>query len=245
MNKIKSLALVCAMLCGVTASAQFTTGGSNSSSKSTVAQIEDYNQLGISYVNEAFSYDFPKSYGDMDNIGMNGIGVKYIHGFSVSSTLPMYVETGLNFNFCFGSQDSEDDYDDSQYKYQHAALAVPVNFAYKFNINDNVAIKPYLGLNFKYNVLGRTKYEEDDDDDYGYYDNDSKSKWESLYDKKDMGGKDYVWNRFQMGWHIGAELQVNKFFFGLNYGTDFIKAYSYKKMKINSATLNVSLGLCF
>lgn len=267
MYKIKTMALACAMmLCGLSAAAQFSTG---SSSSSTTTEPADYNQVGVSFVNESFSFDYPKDY-EMENVGLNGFGLKYIHGFSVSKSLPMFLETGLSFNFNFGSKDiAYEDYDgyySLKEKYQHAALSVPVNFAYKFNINENFAVKPYLGLNFKFNILGRMKYEvgEDyDDDDYDYWrsaagsrgyddwddwdDDEYGDKWTNLYDKKEMG--DAPWNRFQMGWQIGADVQFKKFFLGLEYGTDFIKAQSKKvygeKLNVNSGTFKVTLGFCF
>lgn len=276
MSKLKVLALACTIVMSAgSASAQFTTGGGKSKASAAAAEIGDYNQFGISYVNEKFSYDFPKG-SETEDISANGFALKYIHGFSVSKSLPMYVETGLNVNFNFASTElGEDPYTYTQ-KFQNAALAIPINFAYKFNINENVAIKPFLGLNVKLNLLGRTKMEFDDEDDndgdydydfdydddydyyyssreyvdddfdYGYGNSDSdKPKWSSLYSKKDMGGKNSVWNRFQLGWHVGVDFQFNKFFLGVNYGTDFIKAFSYKKYKVNSSTLNVSLGVCF
>ena len=268
MKKIKAMVLACALLCGLSAAAQFSTGGSSSSSSN--GENSDYNQIGLSYVNESFSFDYPKDSG-FDKIGANGFGLKYIHGFSVSKSLPMFVETGLSFNFNVGSKsldfggDYDYDYgydDDYDYdyaptvKYQHAALAVPVNFAYKFNINENFAVKPYLGLNFKFNILGRQKidYGYDDDYDYDYYaydddyyDEDMSDRWSNLYSKKDMDS--LTWNRFQMGWQIGADVQFKKFFLGLEYGTDFIKAQSKKqygeKFNVNSGTFKLSIGYCF
>lgn len=250
MNKIQSLAAICALLCGATASAQFTTGGkSNGGSSASTQEIAPYNQFGISYTNVKYTWDIPGGNDDMDDISTNGVSLKYIHGFSVSQKLPMYVETGLNLNFGFAKIYGEEEEDYAYFqKYQFAALAIPVNFAYKFNINDNIAIKPYIGLNFKFNLLGRTKgeieiYDEDLED---YFDEeDLESKWGSLYSKKDMGDKDAVWNRFQMGWHIGADVQFNKFYVGLNYGTDFIPAWKYKKYKVNSGTFNIGIGVCF
>lgn len=164
----------------------------------------------------------------------------------------MYVETGLNLNFNFASVPVDDndleDYLSNQY--QFAALAVPVNFAYKFDINDTFDIKPYLGLNLKLNLIGKNRLKITDDDlrdlmeDEGY-DLDDYEEWGSVFNKDDMGGKNATWNRFQLGWHIGADFVFNKFFAGLSYGTDFIPAFSYKKNKINTATFNVGVGLYF
>lgn len=263
MNKFKTMATAFALICGLTASAQFSTGGSSSSHASSQAEIKDYNQIGVSYVNESFKFDFPEG-DDRDNLTGNGFGISYTHGFSVTKKLPIYVETGLRFNFNFASEDNSDkDYGyEAKTKYQHAALSIPINIAYKFNVTDNFAIKPYLGLNFKFNVIMRQKYESSynqdndhdwDDDDYWDWDDYSrassssepKAKWKDMFSKKDMDSKDYVWNRFQMGWHVGADFQFSKFYLGVSYGTDFIKAWDWKKYKVNTGTLCVSIGGCF
>ncbi len=152
----------------------------------------------------------------------------------------MFVETGLNLNFGFGSDtgkkvDLYDGWIQANNKKQFINLQVPVNFAYKFAIADGVSVSPYVGLNFKFNLTGRMKA----DFDYGYdpeeYRNldefiednnlpDSEGDWLSVFSKDDMGSKDATWNRFQMGWHIGAGLQYNAFYLGVEYGTDFIPA---------------------
>ncbi len=43
-----------------------------------------------------------------------------------------------------------------------------------------------------------------------------------------MDGSEYTWNRFQMGWQIGVGFQYKPFYLGVQYGTDFIHAYSHK-----------------
>ncbi|MDE5895086.1 MAG: outer membrane beta-barrel protein, partial [Muribaculum intestinale] len=175
---------------------------------------------------------------------------------------PMFVETGLNLNFGFGSEtgDKVDIFDgwlQDKVKEQFINLQVPVNFAYKFAIADGVSVSPYLGLNFKFNLVGRLKSVLD----YGGLDNediqdildgsgydsmsDFDSDWLSVFSKDDMGSKDATWNRFQMGWHIGAGLQYNAFYLGVEYGTDFIPAFKYEKAKVNSSDLKISLGYCF
>lgn len=246
----KFFALACAALLTVPAFAQFTTGGG--ASASTAANTDSYDQVGIYYNNSHFSYDYPGEH-DPDPINTNGFALQWLHGFSVSKSLPMFVEAGLNFNFNVGSQDADKEESDTYegQKYQYAALAIPVNFAYKWNVNESIAIKPYLGLNLKFNLLGREKtqitdkyreYLEDREYDDILEDYD---KWYSFFSKDDMDGKEFTWNRFQLGWHIGVDFSFNKFFVGINYGTDFIPAQKYKKYKTNSSTLNLGVGLYF
>lgn len=245
-------------------------------SASTVMHAEDFNQIGLAYNLDMFH---PSAKGS-DNINASGVAIKYIHGFGVSNSLPMFVETGLNVAFGFGSNDQEsfevfEDLDGIGWiatKSQFANLSVPVNFAYRFNISDNFTIKPYLGINFKFNVLGRQKSELTNDfyndltdylvDKYEITEaeateivnktadeaSENMGEWTNLYSSSDrhgMGSKDYAWNRFQLGWHIGADLEFNNFVVGLNYGTDFIPAWKLKKNKVNSSTFNIGIGFNF
>lgn len=64
-----------------------------------------------------------------------------------------------------------------------------------------------------------------------------------------MDGKDYTWNRFQMGWHIGVGVNFNKYYLGVQAGTDFIPFYSHNsngyKPKVNTVDCKISLGYTF
>ena len=236
-------------------------------SASTVMHAEDFNQIGLAYNLDMYNYSYKGGY-EPDPINASGVAIKYIHGFGVSNSLPMFVETGLNLSFGFGSNDADEKGNVAQ-KTQFASLAVPVNFSYKFGINDSFTIKPYLGINLKLNVLGRFKQEYTD----GFYEDfekesgmtyeeflenyeqatgepydDGMGEWTNLYSSKARGGmgdKESTWNRFQLGWHIGVDLEFNKFVVGLNYGTDFIPAWKLKKNKVNSSTFNIGIGFNF
>lgn len=60
--------------------------------------LKDYNRLGISYNNEHYSFN-KAAEDDVDGLGLNGFGIDYIHGFHITENLPLFIETGLNFNF--------------------------------------------------------------------------------------------------------------------------------------------------
>lgn len=283
MKTIKSLALACALTFSGTAFAQFAnTGGSSSAS----GDYTGYNRIGISYNNTHLGHN-KYAGGKNSNISLNGVGLDYIHGFSLTDRLPLFLETGVNLNFNFGSKDAvstnfgdyedfdEEDWGDfmddvedgdiptTKTKYQNINMQIPVNLVYRFNINENFSIAPYFGLNFKVHFTSKYKtelpsYDEegdygyegyaydygyDDEYDYGTDDNDG-SKWISNFDKKQVG-KNNTWNRFQMGWHVGVGFQYKPFYLGVQYGTDFIAAYSHKKSKINTGNLKISLAYCF
>lgn len=251
------------------ASAQFANTGNTSKSGSTtsVGSYKDtnpYNRFSVSYINETISYDIK----DADNKSTSGFGLKYIHGFSLSNTLPLFLETGLDLHVGFWSdtddkfsaydEDGYDDYDaELKTKLTTMNLAVPLNLAYKFNINEDFSIQPYLGLNFKFNVLAKQKHSINVTDEYDengeiqdYNDKLTDKEFEELYnrkkecnmfDKDDTGNKDTVWKRFQMGWHIGVGFNYKAFNIGVSYGTDFIALCK----KTNTSTLAVGVGINF
>lgn len=68
-----------------------------------------------------------------------------------------------------------------------------------------------------------------------------------VFDNDDMEDDDFTWNRFQMGWQIGVNVNFQKAYLGLSYGGDFTKTVKYMdgltgsgkdyKMKTTSITL--------
>lgn len=253
--KLAKVVMLGAMLsvAGV-ASAQFS--NTSSSSRNVVANSDacaSYNRISLSYENTGLTAN--KQFGDFiedeDHISMNGFGVQYLHGFSLSRKLPMFIEVGGKLSMVFGSNDGEeveidDEYMKLQLKTQLMSLSVPVNYSYKFAINDKFAISPYVGLNFKLHLLGRMKNHIDASIDIEDYIEDYEENWVNIFsddDEDGMGDSDYTFNRFQMGWHVGVGFQISKLYLGVQYGTDFIPAYSYKKAKVNSGNLAVSVGI--
>lgn len=117
---------------------------------------------------------------------------------------------------------------------------------YAFAIpNSKITIAPYAGLNLRLNLFGNRKIEVDGLD--AYYDEDE--FWEmmedeygikeeaNLFDKDDMGHKDATWKRFQIGWQIGVNVDFQKAYLGLSYGSDFSEIVKDSKLKTTSITL--------
>ncbi len=227
MKLFKTLGLVAAMALAVPAQAQFTNGGGASSS----ADVSPYDRLSLSYNNTSVSAN--KQAGDFD-FSLNGVGLEYTHGFSLSASQPMFIELGVKARYSLGSYD-EDDYYEITNKYQFLTAIVPVNFTYAFPVGENVSIAPFAGLNFKAHILGKYKSEDEDGD----------GKTKDVFNKDDMGGKDYTYNRFQMGWQIGVGARYDKYYLGLSYGTDFMKIYKHKKSSVSTGDFVLSLGYYF
>lgn len=219
----------------------------------SVANAEGYNRVAVSYdhTNLSFNKD-AASFLDADGsetAGLNGFGLNYIHGFGVAEN--MFVETGANVDFLFGNKsfkESEDgDWWEDKYKFQNINIQVPVNFVYRFNLTEGVSLDPYIGLNFKLHLTEKYQNEFSDSDGDKY-----EGDWVSVFDdgEKAMDGKDYTWNRFQMGWHVGIGCNYEKYYLGVQVGTDFIPAYSHSfdggyKPKVNTLDVKLSLGYTF
>ncbi len=234
---MKKLILVAVMaLMGLPSFAQFSTG----SKSSAAADNSDYSRVSVSWNLTTVS---PNKEYDGDDVSLNGVGIDYLHGFSISKKLPLFFETGVKLNFGTGKNEYDDDYTQ---KYKFFTASIPLNIAYRLSINDDVAITPYLGLNLKVHAMGKYKNEFEGEDDFPYYyDDDDEDEWYNLFDKDDMDGKDNTFNRFQLGWHIGAGVQYKKFYLGISYGTDFTPLHKYKKEKINTSDFVASIGFCF
>ncbi len=228
---------------------------------------EDYNRIGISYNNTHYGFNdaYGKDHSD-NNFGLNGVGIDYIHGFSVSENIPLFIETGLNLNFNFGNKKGDKEtvgeyWFEEKRNYSDINMQVPVNVAWKFAVGDDFSIAPYVGLNFKVHFSSRYKDKIDTNvsNDIltaaGITKDELEGDWISVFDDSEdaMGDKDATWNRFQMGWHVGVGFQYKPIYLGVQYGTDFIPAYSHKytydgeseTYKINSGNLKVTLGYVF
>lgn len=226
MKKLFMLAAACGMF--LSASAQHAT------------EMEvNYYDTNSSYNIIGLSYDYTSlngknfEFAENKSMGLNGFGIEYIHGFSLSSTTPLFLELGAKLNMGFGKATSPED-SESFVKVQNLRVNIPVSLAYRYSIGSNMAITPFVGLDFRVNVLNRAN----DGDEYGWY---------SLFDKDEVG--DDTWNRFQMGWHLGARFEYEKISLAVSGGTDFIKAFSYKedgyKSHVSTGNLAVTLGYRF
>ena len=219
----------------------------------SVASAEGYNRVAVSYDLSTLSFNKDASYWEdkSESVGLNGFGINYIHGFGVAEN--MFVEAGANLDFLFGSKgekETDDDvyWDEDKTKFQNINIQVPVNFVYRFNVAEGVSIDTYVGLNFKFHFTNKYKEEYTcSDSEYN-----ESGEWINLFndDEKNMGDKDATWNRFQMGWHVGVGCNYQRYYLGVQFGTDFIPAYSHNygegyEPKVNTSNLKVSLGYTF
>lgn len=215
MRKILSLGMAL-MLC-LGAQAQIV------SSRSTIVKHEatvkssqptdPYNRIYVSYNphNLSSDYDF---YDDLDKLNTIGFTFGYLHGFSLSKKVPLFLEVGGRVNYSFKKETSgEDEYDvKDTYKYSHLNVAVPVNLAYRYTFKNGMSLAPYFGITFKTNILAKIK------EDYTYQ-GETESSTTNCLDDDDMDGE--AFKRFQVGWQVGTGLTYKSYYFGVHYGADF------------------------
>ncbi|MCM1483851.1 MAG: outer membrane beta-barrel protein [Muribaculaceae bacterium] len=150
-----------------------------------------------------------RSYGDFST---DGFEVGYVHGFSLTESAPLFFQTGVKMDMGFKSVSESDIFDGvgvrADVKLTTMSFSVPLDLAFRARLGEGETyFTPYVGLNAKLNALANAKATAKAG---GYEASDS----ESLFDAG--------MRRFQIGWHVGAGLDLNRFYIGLQYGTDFI-----------------------
>ena len=163
---------------------------------------QPYNRVTAMYSN--------RSYGDLST---NGFEIGYVHGFSLTDKLPLFFQTGVKMDMGFkgysGSDMWDNDFVKADLNLTTMSFSVPLDLAYNIAIGgvSGVSISPYIGLNAKLNALADVKAK-------ATVGSQSASQTESLFDNG--------MRRFQLGWHIGAGLNIDCLYIGLQYGTDSI-----------------------
>lgn len=157
MKKLVLMAMVALVSLG--ASAQLISSSTVTYKKS---EKKGYTRLGVSYNSVKF--------GDGD--ASNGVSLDWAKGISVSSSVPLFIETGIGATYCFGDYGT---------KFLYAS--VPVNVTYKYEMTDGIKIAPFAGITLQGNIIG-----EDDE-----------SNWFDDYDAKRFNVGFQVGSNFEFG----------------------------------------------
>lgn len=231
MKTLKALLVLAFVGLAGTASAQFANSGSSASGSSiwTTVNTDGYNRVYVSYNPIKAKIDLPGE----DDYKFQGFSIGYLKGIGLTQKVPLYLEVGGALRYASYKDDGEGWSD----KYTIFALNIPVSLVYRININEDFAISPNFGFDFRINLAGKNKYEEDGETILD----------ESLFKDQtiDLGdGYSYTvegWKRFQAGWHIGVGFDYKALHFGVDYGTDFNEITEKTKV----ATTSVTLGYNF
>ena len=249
MRTMKSFLAIALLAIAGSASAQFANANASASTSNKVVNSADTDGWQKIYA----SYNPMKIVTDVsgaDDTNYTAFSLGYSKGFSIAKDLPLFVEAGVEATYAFNTMDKEDDksldiYYEMERKTTYLSVNVPVSLAYKFSLsNKNISIVPYLGINLKGNIIGKSKLEivEDREDEEEFWDDyeDSIRKETNWFDKKEAGSKDNQWKRFQFGWQLGVGIHYNQVYVGVGYGKDFNELYKKAKVSKTSITLGYS-----
>lgn len=237
--KIKHFFVITAMLMSTTAFAQFThSGGRNQSSveKGWNSIYASYNML--KYSQEMFVYN--KAY--------NGFSVGYDRAIGLISKIPLYVEIGGAIQYA--GQNIKDNVGGYVKTTSNLlSVKVPVSILYRWNVaNSNWSIIPKAGFDGRFNVLGKGKETSSD-----YSHKFTTTNRYNMFKEGENGEDGYnglnalgdKCRRFQVGWHVGANVEYKSLLLGITYGADmnaFCKEFNETVYNIHFKTLLITIG---
>ena len=220
------------MLMSVSASAQFM---QSSGSKSSAAVEDVFSTFDLTYSPVTMKATSGDNSATTD---LNGLSLNWSQARLMTDQLPVYLQYGAGVQFTWKTDTSSDDYYDMKVKNTTTFLTVkvPVNVLYNFAIpNTNLSVMPYVGLNAQIHVLGQSKTTTT-------YEDDKETSKMSYFSKDDM---EDPYNRFVLGWQIGAMVSYEKYFVGIGYNGPVTSLYKNGDFKIKTSQVNISLGIKF
>lgn len=246
MKKRSSVLLAATMMCAASFAQSSQNGNEISKGWNTV--YVQYNNLGASYSYSLDNDDLKKMNQLSDKL--NGFSVGYNRAINITPSAPLYLEIGAALQYAFYSDDCTitDTHWVDKYKFTGSILSVkvPVSVLYHIAIpNSSFAIEPFAGVDFRYNIMGEGKetctstYTNPYNGNSSTYEEETKSS--NIFDKDKCDG--HQANRFQAGWHVGANFVYKNAFVGVSYGQDFSKFQDEIDLKFK--TISATLGYRF
>lgn len=237
--KNKHIFVITAMLMSTTAFAQFTHSGRrnlSSAEKGWNSIYVSYNML--KYSQEMFVYN--KAY--------NGFSVGYDRAIGLISKIPLYVEIGGAIQYA--GQNIKDNVGGYVKTTSNLlSVKVPVSILYRWNVaNSNWSIIPKAGFDGRFNVLGKGKETSSD-----YSHKFTTTNRYNMFKEGENGEDGYnglnalgdKCRRFQVGWHVGANVEYKSLLLGITYGADmnaFCKEFNETVYNIHFKTLLITIG---
>ena len=219
------------MLMSVSASAQFMQSNGGSKAKASVEDV--FNTVDLTYSPVTMKATMGGSSLTED---YNGISLNWSQARLMTDKLPIYLQYGAGAQFSWYTDSSSSDYYDVKTTTSFLTVKVPVNVLYNFAIpNTNLSVMPYLGLNAQVHVLGQSKTSQE-------YDGETQTFKVNYFSKDDM---EDPYNRFVLGWQIGAMVSYDKYFVGIGYNGPVTSLYKNGDLKIQTSQVNISLGIMF
>ncbi len=236
------------------ANAQFVNSGKTSKSSSTSSEIKENGWT------ELYLQIDPVSVSNFFSTSGTGYSVGFNKAVSVMKDQPVYLLIGAGLQYSNFSFEIElGDYVKQETSISFIDINVPVSVMYDYSINEKFSVSPYLGLKIRAGISGTFKEEYEfkknapsylnkiyQNVSYNIYDKGGKDDKDYMYNdymygNDDMDGDDMddTYNRFLIGWQIGANINYDKYFLGVSYGTYFNKVCTGSNWKQTSITLGM------
>ncbi len=199
------------------------------------APSQDYNRLYVGYANMTAHGDVN---GD-DLAALQGFKVGYLHAFSITKKVPLYVQAGLELQYgTYGKTENEGGVKVTG-RDNILGFNIPVSLTYKYTFKNGLYIEPYAGIRFRLNALTNETYKVSG---YGV----SASETFNLFDQEDANTLGYMdtFNRFQFGGQFGVNLGYKNFNFNLGYEL-YTPIYKYRHFQFKYNTFTVGVGMNF
>ena len=200
------------------------------------------------------SYD-NVSESESESVNANGLSIGYTYKHPISSQVPLFVESGINFHWINYTYDvsGKDDYVESKSysKLNIYSIRVPLNIGYNLAFDDKSSFFVFAGLYARGNLSGREKGGYSiRSNDYPEFNNNGTYDI-NLFDKNDTDGE--TLNRLQFGWQAGGGFCFNKLYVSASYGKDINNFFSASEeefgdkydVKMKISTISITLGLHF
>lgn len=234
------LVSVALFVSGASASAQFVNQNGGSRASSSAADVEDvFNTFDFTYSPLTFKQGDDNNTRETD---MNAVSLNWAQVRAITPAYPIYLQYGVGLQYSWDTEtDSGDDYD---YEWSTKATTsfltavIPVNVMYCFNVpQTSIALMPYAGINLQGHIIGQYSSKTT-------YDGETETNKINFFSKDDMG-EEGTYNRFGLGWQIGAKVAYNNYFFGIAYQGPITSLYKQDEFKLTTSQVNISVGIKF
>lgn len=134
-----------------------------------------------------------------------------LQGTAIVPTFPIFIGLGIEGMYVT----SEDP--DLAAREHLLSFSVPLQLMGRIG-NPEFSLEPFVGVHGKIHAFGRFSSTENDN----YID---------YFDKKDMGGEEYVLNRLQIGFQVGLGINLRAFYLGYEYRQDLSNIQDKSEVK--------------
>lgn len=162
---------------------------------------------------------------DGSELNFNGFSLGKTIAVTFDSNYPFYLEGDFGLTYKKSKKDEMSIWG-IEMAYHFLSVNVGLNVAWRMALPMGAYITPYAGVMLDGYLLGRltAKYE------------DEKESMKVFYNEDEFGTEV---TPLALGWKIGVNLEINNYYLGVSYGSDFTEMIEGSKFKTTSITLGL------